>query len=112
MMNAAGPDQALYAISVAGEMSGVEPQMLRIYEARGLLDPARTSGGTRRYSSRDIERIRRITTFLAAGLNLAGIAQVFALEAETRRLLEEVESLRSHPSGIQGRPTRDAGPVR
>ena len=97
MMAARDPDQPLFAISVAGELTGVDPQMLRIYEARGLLDPARTGGGTRRYSGRDIERIQRITTFLGDGLNLAGIAHVFALETETQRLREEVESLRSHP---------------
>jgi MerR family transcriptional regulator/heat shock protein HspR len=84
----------LYAISVAGELTGVDPQMLRIYETRGLLTPVRTDGGTRRYSGRDIERIDRITRYLAAGLNLAGIAQVFALEAETERLRDEVERLR------------------
>jgi DNA-binding transcriptional MerR regulator len=87
-------DHALFAISVAGELTGVDPQMLRIYEARGLLEPARTSGGTRRYSGRDIERIQRITTLLAAGLNLAGIAQVLDLETETERLREEVADLR------------------
>lgn len=97
MANAREPDQALYAISVAGELTGVDPQMLRIYEARGLLDPARTGGGTRRYSSRDIERIQRITMFLAAGLNLAGIAQVFTLENETQRLRAELEALRCRP---------------
>src|SRR6478672_8435976 len=96
-MTSADPDQALYAISVAGEITGVDPQMLRIYEARGLLDPARTEGGTRRYSGRDIERIQRITMFLAAGLNLAGIVRVFALENETQHLREEVERLRNHP---------------
>ena len=97
METAPNPDQALYAISAAGELTGVDPQMLRIYEARGLLDPARTDRGTRRYSGRDIERIQRITMFLAAGLNLAGIAQVFALENETQRLREEVARLRNHP---------------
>ncbi len=95
MATARDPEQALYAISVAGELTGVDPQMLRIYEARGLLDPARTGGGTRRYSGRDIERIQRITLFLAEGLNLAGIAKVFALENETRRLLDELDGLRS-----------------
>jgi DNA-binding transcriptional MerR regulator len=97
MVTAQDPDQALYAISVAGELTGVDPQMLRIYEARGLLDPARTGGGTRRYSGQDIQRIQRITMFLAAGLNLAGIAHVFALENETQHLRDEVERLRSHP---------------
>jgi MerR family transcriptional regulator/heat shock protein HspR len=89
------PDQALYAISVAGELTGVHPQMLRIYESRGLVAPHRTEGGTRRYSARDIDRIDRVTVLLAAGLNLAGIEQVFALEAESERLRDEIENLRS-----------------
>ena len=69
--------------------------MLRVYENRGLVAPRRTEGGTRRYSARDIDRIDRITLLLAAGLNLAGVEQVFALEAETERLREVIESLRS-----------------
>ena len=91
------PDHALYAISVAGELTGVDPQMLRIYENRGLLTPFRTDGGTRRYSGRDIERIERISTYLDAGLNLAGIERVFALEAET-------DDLRDHVRRLGGRP--------
>ena len=88
------PERALYGISVAGELTGVDPQMLRAYESRGLLAPHRSPGGTRRYSDRDIERIDRITGLIAAGLNLAGIVCVFALEAETARLREEIEVLR------------------
>src|SRR5829696_4823401 len=61
--------------------------MLRLYESRGLLTPARTSGGTRRYSARDIDRIDRITMYLATGLNLAGIERVFVLEAEVDAVL-------------------------
>jgi len=94
-----------YGTSVAAALTGVDPQMLRIYEARGLVEPARTDGGNRRYSPGDIERIDRITTLLAAGLNLAGIAQVLALEARTRRLRGEVESLRLRaPEGSRSGP--------
>ena len=89
-----GPDRALYAISVAAELTGVNPQMLRVYENRGLLEPQRTEGGTRRYSGRDIDRIRQITALLASGLNLAGVEQVLALEAETDRLRDQIEELR------------------
>ena len=89
-----GPDRALYAISVAAELTGVNPQMLRVYENKGLLEPHRTEGGTRRYSGRDIDRIRQITALLASGLNLAGVEQVLALEAETDRLRDQIEELR------------------
>jgi MerR family transcriptional regulator, heat shock protein HspR len=89
-----GPERAVYGISVASELTGVNPQMLRVYEDRGLLDPHRTEGGTRRYSGNDIERINRIATLLAAGLNLAGVEQVLALEAETGRLRDEIDDLR------------------
>ena len=108
MVTARDPDQALYAISVAGELTGVDPQMLRIYEARGLLDPARTGGGTRRYSGRDIERIQRITMFLAAGLNLAGIAQVFALEPRPSASARRSQGCAASLNGIRRQHTRDA----
>jgi DNA-binding transcriptional MerR regulator len=71
--------------------------MLRIYENRGLLTPARTDGGTRRYSDRDIERIERITMYLDAGLNLAGIERVFVLEAESDDLRDQVRELGGSP---------------
>ncbi|HET9999012.1 MAG TPA: MerR family transcriptional regulator [Nocardioides sp.] len=93
------PDRAVYAISVAAELTGVDPQMLRIYETRGLLTPVRTDGGTRRYSGRDIDRIHRIARYLEAGLNLAGIERVLALEAET-------DDLREHVRRLGGRPRR------
>ena len=84
--------RALYVISVAAELAGVHPQTLRIYERKGLLDPARTIGGSRRYSERDIERLRRINDLTAAGLNLAGVKQVMELEDELARLRSELES--------------------
>ena len=88
------PDRALYGISVAAELTGINPQMLRVYESRGLVEPQRTGGGTRRYSRNDIDRIRQITTLLGSGLNLAGVQQVLALEAETDHLRTEIEKLR------------------
>jgi len=88
------PDRALYGISVAAELTGINPQMLRVYESRGLIEPQRTGGGTRRYSRNDIDRIRQITTLLGSGLNLAGVQQVLALEAETDQLRTEIETLR------------------
>jgi DNA-binding transcriptional MerR regulator len=91
------PDRAVYGISVAGELTGVDPQMLRVYESRGLITPARTDGGTRRYSDRDLERIERITMYLDAGLNLAGIERVFVLEAETDDLRHQVRKLGGRP---------------
>ncbi len=85
-------NRAVYVISVAAELAGVHPQTLRIYERKGLLDPARTIGGSRRYSERDIERLRRINDLTAAGLNLAGVKQVMELEDELARLRSELES--------------------
>lgn len=89
-----GHERALYSISVAAELTGVNPQMLRAYENRGFLTPFRTDGGTRRYSGLDLDRVTEITTLLGAGLNLAGIEHVLALRAETVRLHREIEQLR------------------
>jgi DNA-binding transcriptional MerR regulator len=79
-------DRGVYGISVAAELVGIGVQNLRLYEARGLLEPARTEGGTRRYSAQDLTRLRRISELLGAGLNLAGIALVLELEDENHRL--------------------------
>ncbi|MFP5319686.1 MAG: heat shock protein transcriptional repressor HspR [Acidimicrobiia bacterium] len=79
-------DRGVYVISVAAELAGMHPQTLRIYERRGLLDPARTDGGSRRYSARDIERLRRIHSLTQSGLNLAGVKAVMELEDEVARL--------------------------
>ncbi|MDQ3980740.1 MAG: helix-turn-helix transcriptional regulator [Actinomycetota bacterium] len=83
-------DRGVYVISVAAELAGVHPQTLRIYERRGLLDPARTGGGSRRYSQRDIERLRRIQALTDAGLNLAGVKAVMELEDEVARLRSQL----------------------
>ncbi|PKW25646.1 MerR family transcriptional regulator [Phycicoccus duodecadis] len=79
-------DRGVYGISVAAGLVGMGVQNLRLYEARGLLEPQRTDGGTRRYSANDLDRLRRIGDLLAAGLNLAGIGMVLHLEAENARL--------------------------
>lgn len=92
-MSDVDPGHGVYPISVASELSGVEPQMLRAYEQRGLLTPFRTAGGTRRYSRDDIDRISDITSLLGEGLNLAGISQVLQLREETRRLAAQVGEL-------------------
>lgn len=90
-----GSDRAVYSISVASELSGVDPQMLRVYEQRGLLTPFRTGGGTRRYSADDLERVAAITDLLAEGLNLAGIGRVLELREEAQHLAGELEELRA-----------------
>jgi len=86
--------RAVYVISVAAELAGLHPQTLRIYERKGLVDPARTGGGSRRYSDEDIEQLRRIQQLTNEGLNLAGVQRVLQLEAEIARLRKELEEVR------------------
>ncbi len=86
--------KAVYVISVAAELSGMHPQTLRIYERKGLLDPKRTQGGSRRYSEYDIEKLRRIAELTEAGLNLEGVRRVLALEEEVQLLREAVAELK------------------
>lgn len=97
--NAAG----LYAISVAAELVGMGQQNLRLYERRGLLEPGRTLGGTRLYSEQDLTILRRISSLLQDGLNLAGVRAVLELESANRRLERELAAAKarrkhsSHP---------------
>lgn len=86
--------RAVYVISVAAELAGVHPQTLRIYERKGLVDPARTAGGSRRYSEADIAQLRRIQDLTNDGLNLAGVQRVLELEAEVAHLRQQIEDLR------------------
>ncbi len=86
--------EAVYIISVAAELGGVHPQTLRIYERRGLLDPYRTPGGTRRYSDKDLEQLGLIQELTADGVNLEGVRQILALRAEVERLDHQVIRLR------------------
>ncbi len=110
----ADADRGLFSISVAAELAGLHPQTLRIYEREGLLDPARSAGGTRRYSRRDIDRLAQICALTADGLNLAGIRRVLALQQETSRLQAELARLRAlagdHAAPASGTGKRQAHP--
>jgi MerR family transcriptional regulator, heat shock protein HspR len=110
-------DHAVYVISVAAELAGMHPQTLRIYERRGLVQPARTQGGNRRYSDVDIERLRRIQDLAAGGMNLEGIRRVMELESEVERLRAENQELRAFAAAAQADaerrpPRRDLVPLR
>lgn len=96
------PDAAVYVISVAAELTGLHPQTLRAYERMGLIQPGRTGGGGRRYSHRDIERLREIADLTSAGIGIEGVRrimqlelQVDALRARNEELVAELEALRS-----------------
>ena len=112
-------DRPRYMISVAAELAGMHPQTLRAYEAKGLVRPARTPGGTRLYSEADVERltlIQQLTTKL--GLNLAGVEHVLRLEDELRRLRARMEQLEAaapagdqrDPQAVPARARRSTGP--
>ncbi|HEX7356051.1 MAG TPA: MerR family transcriptional regulator [Mycobacteriales bacterium] len=106
--------RGVYSISVAAELTGVGIQTLRLYEARGLVTPERTEGGTRRYSADDLDRVRRITDLVDAGLNIAGVAMVLDLEATNARLRTanrtQRQRLRARTSDDEQAP--DAAPRR
>lgn len=109
--------RAVYVISVAAELAGMHPQTLRIYERKGLLEPARTAGGNRRYSEADIARLRRIAELAESGMNLAGIRRVMQLEDEVARLRAEIAELRQVVAAAQSEvdrrnPRRDLVPLR
>jgi MerR family transcriptional regulator/heat shock protein HspR len=87
--------RAVYIISVAAELAGVHPQTLRIYERKGLLEPARTIGGSRRYSQADIDHLRRIQELTDEGLNLAGVKKVLELEARISKLEQALSQTRA-----------------
>lgn len=86
-------DRGVYGITTAAELAGVAVPTLRLYERRGLIDPERTDGGTRRYSEDDLTRLGRIGALVADGVNLAGVAQVLALHAINTTLSTENEDL-------------------
>lgn len=85
----------MYSISVAAELSGVGEQSLRLYEQRGLLTPARTAGGTRRYSDDDLVRLQRISELLASGVNVAGVGQILDLQDRNSQLEADNTALKS-----------------
>ena len=103
-------DRALYIISIAAELAGVHPQTLRIYERKGLLSPARTAGNTRRYSNRDIERLRMIQRLTQEhGVNLAGVKMIVDLENELERLKRQVQKMDRELERARRRPQDESG---
>src|SRR5689334_20843002 len=86
--------RAVYVISVAAELAGMHPQTLRIYERKGLLEPARTQGGSRRYSEEDIAQLQRIQDLTAEGHNLEGVRRILELEAEIEALQGQIDVLK------------------
>lgn len=108
--------QAVYVISVAAELAGMHPQTLRIYERRGLVQPARTQGGNRRYSDADIERLQRISDLAEEGMNLAGIRRVMELERENeqlrRQLVHAQQTAENAQADAERRQRRDLVPLR
>ncbi len=110
-------ERALYVISVAAELSGMHPQTLRIYERKGLLEPSRTQGGSRRYSDADIARLSRIAELANEGMNLSGIRRVMELEADNERLRNELDQARQLAGAAiaeleRREPWRDLVPLR
>ena len=95
------PDAAVYVISVAAELTGLHPQTLRAYERMGLIAPGRTGGGGRRYSHRDLERLREIADLTSAGIGIEGVRRIMELEnqldalrARNEELLSELDAVR------------------
>jgi DNA-binding transcriptional MerR regulator len=93
----AGPAEGLFPISVVTELTGVGAHRLRGYERAGLLRPARTEGGVRRYSGDDLTSVRRIAALSGEGINLTGIRRILILEAELAALRAEIDALRTTP---------------
>lgn len=98
----------VYAISVAAELAGIGVQTLRLYEQHGLLTPARSAGGTRRYSGADLTRLARITTLTGEGINLAAVSRILELEDTVARLREQLRSAQQdgprHPPATAPQP--------
>ena len=119
-------NQAIYIISVAAELAGVHPQTLRVYERKGLVQPSRTSGNTRRYSQKDIDLLRRIQDLTNDGINLAGVMRILELEREVERLRTkaaraagdvqekeaQLQQLRSARSAVALVPLKDVRRIR
>jgi MerR family transcriptional regulator, heat shock protein HspR len=94
-------DRALYVISVAAELAGVHPQTLRIYERKGLVEPQRTVGRSRRYSDRDIHRLQRIQELTNEGVSLAGVKRIIALEEDLENARDQIEQLQDQIADLR-----------
>ena len=103
--------RGVYGISVAAELTGIDPQTLRLYERRGLLSPARSDGGTRRYSDDDLDLLARIRALVAQGINIAGIAQILHLQHRNTELESDNSDLKSENARLRsGKPTKGRRP--
>jgi len=100
-------ERALYIISVAADLAGVHPQTLRIYERKGLIEPARTEGRSRRYSERDIALLRRIQALTNQGVGLSGVRQILALEKRVDALETELARVRAESRAAMARARRE-----
>ncbi len=99
--------RAVYVISVAASLAGMHPQTLRIYERRGLIDPYRTPGGTRRYSDADIQRLELIQELTDEGVNLEGVKRIMELQNEVDRLRKEVQRLKRKVVAVEQEATEE-----
>ncbi len=109
-MSEPDPSAGVYTISVAAELGGVTIRSLRLYERHGLLAPARTTGGTRRFSPYDLSRLRRIAELVADGVNLTGIGKILDLEQDTRELRGDNTALRADNTRLRAEPDHPAHP--
>ncbi len=100
-------DRGVFMISVAAELAEMHPQTLRMYEARGLIEPKRSPKGTRLYSQEDVRRLRRIQEMTAQlGMNLAGVERVFELEEQLARMGQKVRALEKRAGQLQREVSR------
>jgi MerR family transcriptional regulator, heat shock protein HspR len=105
-------ERALYIISVAAELAGVHAQTLRIYERKGLIEPQRTQGGSRRYSDRDITLLHRIQELTNEGVSLAGVRKILELEDHLADALDRIAVLESQLEALRKEHRRELVPVR
>jgi MerR family transcriptional regulator/heat shock protein HspR len=106
-------DRGVFMISVAAELANLHPQTLRMYEARGLIEPQRSSKGTRLYSQEDVERLKRIQEMTAElGLNLAGVERVLRLEQEIEGMQTRIEEIELEALQAQVRLAKELEEVR
>ncbi|HMJ72902.1 MAG TPA: MerR family transcriptional regulator [Solirubrobacterales bacterium] len=100
-------ERGVFMISVAAELAHMHPQTLRMYEARGLIEPQRSAKNTRLYSQQDVERLHHIQQLTSTGLNLAGVEIVLDMEAEVERMRAKLERMRHHAAELERRISRE-----
>jgi len=100
-------ERGVFMISVAAELAHMHPQTLRMYEARGLIEPQRSAKNTRLYSQHDVERLRHIQQLTSTGMNLAGVEIVLEMEAEVERMRAKLERMRRHAAELERRISRE-----